>query len=45
MATEDTSKTTDADTSAKEARRHLIRLITRQDMDEHDEIYEELARE
>lgn len=44
MATEDTSDSTE-NLSPEEARRHLIRLITRQDMDEHDEIYEELARE
>lgn len=31
--------------SSEEARRYLIRLLGRQDLDEHEEIYEELATE
>jgi hypothetical protein len=31
--------------SAEEARRYLIRLLGKQDLEEHSEIYEELARE
>ena len=31
--------------SAEEARRYLIRFLGRQDLNEHEEIYEELARE
>lgn len=44
MATDDSAGTT-ADLSPEEARQQLIRLITRQDIDEHDDIYEQLARE
>ena len=31
--------------SAEEARRYLIRFLGRQDLDEHEEIYDELATE
>ena len=31
--------------SAEEARRYLIRFLGRQDRDEHEEIYDELATE
>jgi len=31
--------------SAEEARRYLIRFLGRQDLDEHEEIYDELAAE
>jgi hypothetical protein len=31
--------------SAEEARRYLIRFLGRQDLDEHADIYEELATE
>ena len=31
--------------SPEEARRYLIRFLGQQDLDEHEEIYEELARE
>jgi hypothetical protein len=31
--------------SAEEARQYLIRFLGRQDLDEHAEIYEELATE
>lgn len=33
------------DTSPEEARRYLIRFLGRQDLDEHNEIYEGLAQE
>lgn len=33
------------DMSPEEARRYLIRFLGRQDLDEHEEIYEELAYE
>jgi len=31
--------------TAEEARRYLIRFLGRQDLDEHEDIYGELARE
>lgn len=31
--------------SSEEARQHLIRFLGRQDLDEHEEIYDELATE
>lgn len=31
--------------SSEEARQYLIRFLGRQDLDEHEEIYEELATE
>jgi len=31
--------------SAEEARRRLVRLMVRQDIDEHEDIYEALERE
>jgi hypothetical protein len=31
--------------TAEEARRYLVRFLGRQDLDEHEDIYEELARE
>jgi hypothetical protein len=31
--------------SAEEARQYLIRFLGRQDLDEHEEIYDELATE
>jgi hypothetical protein len=33
------------DLSPEEARRYLIRFLGKQDLDEHEEIYEELAQE
>lgn len=33
------------DMSPEEARRYLIRFLGRQDLDEHEEIYEELVNE
>jgi len=45
MATEGEQPPTPDEMSAEEARRYLIRLLGRQDLDEHEEIYEELARE
>lgn len=33
------------DVSAEEARQYLIRLLGRQDLDEHTDIYDELATE
>ena len=44
MATEDASHP-NSKFSPEAARRHLVRLIVRQDIDEHEELYEELARE
>ncbi|WP_433632751.1 hypothetical protein [Halomicrococcus sp. NG-SE-24] len=44
MATDDSPEAA-ADLSPEEARQQLIRLITRQDIDEHSEIYDDLARE
>lgn len=45
MAADTDAESPAADISPEEARRRLMRLITRQDMDAHSEIYEELARE
>ncbi|WP_424017125.1 hypothetical protein ACOZ4N_14755 [Halorientalis pallida] len=45
MAADDESRSISDDLSPEEARRRLMRLITRQDMDAHEEIYAELARE
>lgn len=45
MATKKDAPMAIDDISPEEARRQLVRLIVRQDIDEHDEIYEELARE
>ena len=42
---DDEPETPLSDLSPEEARRRLVRLIVRQDMDEHEEIYEQLARE
>lgn len=44
MATEDAPSSAD-DLSPEEARRQLVRLIVRQDIDRHEDIYEELERE
>lgn len=43
--TEDSSEDTLDELSQEEARRMLIQLIVRQDIAEHADIYEELARE
>lgn len=45
MATEDKNLDSLDDLSGSEARRQLMRLIARQDIDEHQEIYEALERE
>lgn len=45
MATEGTHSKIPDDMSPEEARRYLIRLLGRRDLDEHAEIYEELAYE
>lgn len=45
MATEDTNPTSVEEITPEEARGRLLRLIARQDMDEHEEIYEALERE
>ena len=45
MAAENEQPEIPEDMSPEEARRYLIRLLGRQDLDEHEEIYEELARE
>ncbi|MGZ0747988.1 hypothetical protein [Haloparvum sp. AD34] len=44
MATENTT-TAIEDLTPEEARRRLLRLIARQDVDEHEEIYEDLEHE
>jgi hypothetical protein len=45
MAADDESQSISENLSPEEARRRLMRLITRQDMDAHEDIYEELAEE
>lgn len=45
MATESDRLRIPEDMSPEEARRYLIRFLGRQDLDEHEEIYEELAHE
>jgi len=45
MATDDESDTPPPDLSPEEARRRLLRLIVRQDIDAHEDVYDELARE
>lgn len=45
MATEREAPPNPDEMSPEEARRYLIRFLGRQDLDEHEEIYEELARE
>ena len=45
MAAESESPETPDELSAEEARQYLIRFLGRQDLDEHKEIYDELATE
>jgi len=45
MAAERDESTALDDLSPEEARRYLIRFLGRQDLDEHEDIYEELAHE
>jgi hypothetical protein len=45
MATEGESPPIPEEMSAEEARRYLIRFLGRQDLEDHEEIYEELAHE
>jgi hypothetical protein len=45
MAAESEHPEVPEDMSPEEARRYLIRFLGRQDLDEHNEIYEELAQE
>lgn len=45
MVADGTQPTIPDDMSPEEARRHLICLLRRQDLEEHEEIYDELARE
>ena len=45
MATEQEQPPIPEEMTAEEARRYLIRFLGRQDLDEHEDIYEELARE
>ena len=45
MATEGEQPPIPDEMSAEEARRYLIRFLGQQDLDKHEEIYEELARE
>jgi hypothetical protein len=45
MATDSDPPEVPKDMSPEEARRYLIRFLGKQDLDEHAEIYEELARE
>jgi len=42
---DDEEQLTADEMSPEEARRYLIRFLGQQDLDEHEEIYEELARE
>lgn len=43
MAAESEQPEIPDDLSAEEARRYLIRFLGRHDLDEHEEIYDELA--
>ena len=45
MAAESDAPDLPEDLSSEEARRYLIRFLGKQDLDEHAEIYEELAYE
>jgi hypothetical protein len=45
MAAESEQPELPEDLSPEEARRYLIRLLGKQDLDEHEDIYEELAHE
>ena len=45
MAAESDAPDLPEDLSPEEARRYLIRFLGKQDLDEHAEIYEELAYE
>jgi len=45
MATDDTTSPSLADLSPEEARSRLLRLIARQDIDEHEGIYDDLEDE
>lgn len=42
---DDEKQLTANEMSSEEARRYLIRFLGQQDLDEHEEIYEELALE
>jgi hypothetical protein len=45
MAAENGQPEISDELSAEEARQYLIRFLGRQDLDEHEEIYDELATE
>ncbi len=45
MATKQEQPPIPEEMTAEEARRYLVRFLGRQDLDEHEDIYEELARE
>jgi hypothetical protein len=45
MATDDADPGVSEDLSPQEARERLLRLIAEDDMEEHEQIYEALARE
>jgi len=45
MIVEDEKRLSPSEMSAEEARRYLIHCLGQQDLDEHGEIYEELAQE
>lgn len=45
MATDEPGVDSDATPSQREARRRLVRFLARKDIDDHEELYEELARE
>ncbi|CCQ33427.1 hypothetical protein [Halorhabdus tiamatea] len=45
MAAESDDSELPKDLSPKEARRYLIRYLGKRDLEEHEEIYEELAHE
>lgn len=45
MAADDEQSESPTEMSPEEARNYLIRFLGRQDLDEHEEIYDELATE
>lgn len=45
MIVEDDQRLSPSEMSAEEARRYLIRFLGRQDLEDHEENYEELAQE
>ncbi|MFC6904766.1 hypothetical protein [Halalkalicoccus tibetensis] len=45
MATDERGVDSDDHPSQQENRRRLVRFLARKDIDDHEELYEELARE